>query len=112
MPARRLARALLIMWHPTNAGGQPMHARERLTQHLKEHLRQRELRPQHRQLAFAYKGHVIELAVDESLYRGPFVSVLERGRPVREFRAQGGHYDWDAIAAAVIDVAEGRVAHG
>ena len=89
-----------------------MQARERLTQHLKEHLRLRGLRPLHGQLAFAYKGQVIELAVDESLYRGPFISVLERGRPVREFRAQSGHYDWDAIAAAVIDVAEGRVAHG
>jgi hypothetical protein len=83
-----------------------------LTAELKEHLLYRGLRPLHGQLAFAYKGQVVQLAVDESLYRGRFVAVLDHGRPVREFRAQGGQYDWDAIAATIVEVAEGRVAHG
>jgi hypothetical protein len=89
-----------------------MRSTETLTAELKEHLLYRGLRPLHGQLAFAYKGHIVQLAVDQSLYRGPFVAVLEHGRPVREFRAQSGQYDWDAIAAAVIDVAEGRSARG
>ena len=89
-----------------------MRSRDTLTAELKQHMLYRGLRPLHGQLAFAYKGHIVHLAVDESLYRGPFVAVLEQGRPVREFRAQFGQYDWDAIAAAVIDVAEGRGAHG
>jgi hypothetical protein len=89
-----------------------MKSRESLTHELKEHLLYRGLRPLHGQLAFAHKGHIVKLAVDESLYRGAFVAVLENGRPVREFRAHAGRYDWDAIAAAVIEVAEGRVPHG
>ena len=89
-----------------------MRSRDALTAELKEHMLYRGLRPLRGQLAFAYKGHIVHLAVDESLYRGPFVAVLEQGRPVREFRAQSGQYDWDAIAATVIDVAEGRGAHG
>jgi len=89
-----------------------MQSRESLAHELKEHLLYRGLRPLHGQLAFAHKGRIVQLSVDESLYRGPFVSVLEQGRPVREFRAHAGQYDWDAIAAAVIDVAEGRVTHG
>ena len=89
-----------------------MQAKERLKADLKEHLLHRGLRPLHGQLAFDHKGQVVELAVDESLYRGRFVAVLEAGRPVREFRGQAGHYDWDAIAQAVIGVAEGRVTQG
>ena len=89
-----------------------MQSREALAVELKENLLYRGLRPLQGQLAFAHKGHVVQLCVDESLYRGPFVSILERGRPVREFRAQAGHYDWDAIAAAIIAVAEGRDTHG
>jgi len=89
-----------------------MPSKERLKSDLKEHLLYRGLRPLHGQLAFVHKGQVVQLAVDESLYRGRFVAVLDAGRPVREFRAQAGHYDWDAIAQAVIEVAEGRVTHG
>jgi len=53
-----------------------MRSRESLTQELKEHLLYRGLRPLHGQLAFAHKGQIVQLAVDESLYRGPFVAVL------------------------------------
>lgn len=89
-----------------------MQSRETLQLTLKEHLLYRGLRPLHGRLAFVHKGEIVELDIDESLYRGPFVTVLERGRVVREFRAQGGNYDWDGIAAAVIEVAEGRGTEG
>ena len=80
---------------------------------LREHLRERGLRALHGKLAFVHNGRIVDVSVDESLYRGPFVTVLERGRVVREFRAQGGDYDWNAIADAVIEVAEGRMStHG
>ena len=89
-----------------------MERKDDLQQSLKEQLLYRGLRPLRGRLAFVHKGCIVELSVDESLYRGPYVSVLERGRPVREFRLQGGAYDWDAIAGAVVDVAEGRTAQG
>lgn len=89
-----------------------MDRKQDLTQLLKEQLLYRGLKPLRGRLAFVHKGCIVDLAVDESLYRGPYVSVLERGRPVREFRTQGGDYDWDGIAAAVVDVAEGRSAQG
>jgi hypothetical protein len=85
-----------------------MHSTEALKSHLKENLLYRGLRPLRGQLAFAHKGKIVHLEVHESVYRGAFVTVLERGRPVREFRIQNGDYDWNAIAAAVVDVAEGR----
>jgi hypothetical protein len=89
-----------------------MQTKEQLKTVLKEHLVYRGLRPVRGQLAFMHKGKIVELQVHESLYRGPFVVVLERGRAVREFRAHAGDYDWNGIAEAVIDVAEGRAAQG
>jgi len=80
---------------------------------LRENLSRRGLRALHGQLAFVHRGRIVELSVDESLYRGPYVAVREQGRTVREFRAQDGAYDWNAIANAIVDVAEGRAAtHG
>lgn len=90
-----------------------MHTTDALKAALTENLIQRGLRALHGQLAFVHRGRVVRLAVDQSLYRGPFVMVLEQGRSVREFRAHDGAYDWNAIANAIVDVAEGRSAtHG
>ena len=90
-----------------------MPSKEELKTILREHLVYRGLRPLHNgQLAFVHKGRIVQLQVNESLYRGPFVSVLERGRAVCEFRAHGGEFDWNAIANAVVGVAEGRPAQG
>jgi hypothetical protein len=112
MGTRVLARWLLISPHLQNVRGLFMKSKETLQMSLKEHLLYRGLRPLHGRLAFVHKGEIVELTVDESLYRGPFVAVLERGRAVREFRAHAGDYDWDGIAAAVIAVAEGRATEG
>ena len=107
-----LARSLLTVVHP-NSRGALMHTTDALKAALKENLIQRGLRALHGQLAFVHRGRIVQLAVDESLYRGPFVTVLEQGRIVREFRAHDGTYDWNAIANAIVDVAEGRSAtHG
>jgi hypothetical protein len=89
-----------------------MQSRDTLQLTLKEHLLYRGLRPLHGRLAFVHKGEIVELHIDESLYRGPFVTVMERGRAVREFRSRDGNYDWDGIAATVIEVAEGRKDEG
>ena len=89
-----------------------MQSKETLQLTLKEHLLYRGLRPLHGRLAFVHKGEIVELHIDESLYRGAFVSVLERGRVVREFRERDGNYDWDGIASVVIQVAEDRTAEG
>lgn len=87
-----------------------MQAKEALKSLLKQNLMYRGLRAVQGRLAFSYKGEIVELAVDESLYRGTFIAVLERGRSVREFRAYDGDYDWNAIAVAVMEVAEARTA--
>lgn len=89
-----------------------MQSTETLTQALREHLLHRGLRPLHGKLAFVHKGQVVELHIDETLYRGRFVTVQDGGRTVREFRSHSGEYDWNAIAAAIVDVAEGHTAHG
>jgi len=89
-----------------------MQSKEQLKAQVKEHLLYLGLRPLHGRLAFVHQGQVVELQIDESLYRGPYVVVLEHGRAVREFRAQGGDYDWSAIAATIISVAEGRPTQG
>jgi hypothetical protein len=107
-----LARSLLRVVH-TKSRGARMHRTDALKAALRDNLLQRGLRALHGQLAFVHRGRIVQLAVDESLYRGPFVVVLEQGRPVREFRAHDGAYDWNAIANAIVDVAEGRPAtHG
>ena len=60
-------------------------------------------------LTFTHKGQAVALVVDQSIYRGHFVSVLDHGRKVCEFRMGGGDFDWDAMAASVIGVAERRL---
>ena len=55
-------------------------------------------------LGFAYQGNVVRVTVNESLYRGPFVTVHDKPYASRQFRAIDGAYDWDAIARAIVDV--------
>jgi hypothetical protein len=107
-----LARGLLAALHPIRTFEVAMRNRDELERVIKEQLLYRGLRPVRGKLAFAHKGAIVELCIDYTLYRGAFIAVQERGRTVREFRAQAGDYDWDALAAAVVDVAEGRAAVG
>jgi hypothetical protein len=59
-------------------------------------------------LAFAHGGEVVELAVEQSVYTGCMIVVLDGRRKMRHFRARCGEYDWNAIAACVVEVASNR----
>ena len=61
------------------------------------------------QLAFAHKGQAVAVSVDESPYTGYFVTLHDRGRPVRQFRMRSGDYDWNAIAAIIAEIAESHL---
>jgi hypothetical protein len=107
IPRPPLARSLLIRAQRKTNGGS-MRSKEALKSMLKQHLMYRGLRAVQGRLAFSYKGEIVELDVNESLYRGTYIAIVERGRAVREFRAHDGEYDWNAIAVTVMEVAEAR----
>ena len=60
-------------------------------------------------LAFAHKGQAVSLSIEQSVYTGHYVTVHDRGRPARQFRAHGGNYDWNDIANLIIEIAESRL---
>jgi len=107
MAAGALARSVLQEQHSRLSGG-PMRSKDALKSMLKQNLMYRGLRAVQGRLAFSYKGEIVELAVNDSVYRGTYIAVMERGRAAREFRAYNGDYDWNAIAVAVMEVAEAR----
>jgi hypothetical protein len=55
-----------------------------------------------------HEREVVELAIEQSVYTGYFVVVLDGRRKPRHFRARAGGYDWNAIAACVIETADQR----
>jgi hypothetical protein len=59
-------------------------------------------------LAFIHNGHRVEVTIDKSVYRGYFITVHAAQRPELQFRAVAGGYDWNAIAACIVEIAEGR----
>lgn len=61
------------------------------------------------ELAFAHKGHAVSLSVEQSVYTGYYITVHDRGRPARQFRAHAGNYDWHGIANLIIEIAESRL---
>ena len=60
-------------------------------------------------LAFVYAGQQVQVTVDKSLYRGHFITVHDGHRPARQFRATAGGYDWNMIAAHIIEIAKQRI---
>jgi hypothetical protein len=60
-------------------------------------------------LEFVHKDQNVTLTVDETIYRGYFITVIENGQKVREFRAGVGGFNWGAIAATIMEVAERRL---
>ncbi|HVO89345.1 MAG TPA: hypothetical protein VMV45_12445 [Casimicrobiaceae bacterium] len=60
-------------------------------------------------LAFSHKGQVVTMTIERSVYRGHFVTLHDGRRPPQQFRAVGGGYDWNAIAAAIVEIAESRI---
>jgi hypothetical protein len=85
-----------------------MRSKDALKSMLKQNLMYRGLRAVQGRLAFSYKGEIVEVEVNESVYRGTYIAVMERGRAAREFRAHNGDYDWNAIAVTVMEVSEAR----
>ena len=61
-------------------------------------------------LAFVHKGQTVKVAIEASVYRGYFVTVYDGLRPTRQFRARADAYDWNAIAAHIIEIAERKIA--
>ena len=62
-------------------------------------------------LAFVHRGRSVRITVDQSVYRGYFVTVHDsRPNPSQQFRARAGAYDWNAIAASIREVAERQLA--
>ena len=61
-------------------------------------------------LAFTHNGQAVKVTIEESVYRGHYVTVFDGNRTPRQFRATAGGYDWNAIAAHIRDVADQRVA--
>jgi hypothetical protein len=86
-----------------------MEKRRELEALLTEQLLSRGLGRVDGQLAFVHRGQAVTLNVDETIYRGYFITVLDRGHKVVEFRAGIDTYDWNAIAALIVDLAERRL---
>ena len=60
------------------------------------------------ELAFVHKGEKVTLTIEKSVYRGLIVKVHDAPRPPRDFRERTGDFDWNLIAAHIVDVAEAR----
>ena len=86
-----------------------MESRQELEATLTDQLLARGLERVSGQLAFVHDGQTVSLKADKTIYRGFFVTVLDRGQTVREFRSSVGSFDWDAVAAIIVDVAECRL---
>lgn len=59
--------------------------------------------------AFAHRLQAVAMTVDESPYRGHYLTVHDPGRPARQFRQCAGHFDWHMIAATIVEIAESRL---
>jgi hypothetical protein len=60
-------------------------------------------------LAFLHKGEAVKVTIDQSVYTGYFVTVHDGPRIARQFRARAGVYEWTAIAAQIVEIAESRL---
>jgi hypothetical protein len=86
-----------------------METRQEIEAVLTSKLAQRGLRRAHGQLAFVHRGEAVTLEINESVYRGHFITVQDRVGGAQEFRAYAGTYHWDSIARAVVEVANRRL---
>jgi hypothetical protein len=59
-----------------------------------------------------HEDRAVHFKVHEHVEAGLVVVVLRTGQPVRQFSSQGGNYDWNGIAAAVVDIAQGYETQG
>ena len=87
-----------------------MEAHESLEADVERQLMKRGLAPVPGALAFVHRGQAVRLEIGESVYRGLIVTVHDTAGRRRQFRSQDGQFDWDAIASAIVAIAERR--HG
>jgi hypothetical protein len=73
---------------------------------LVQQMRQRGLARAPGPLAFVHRGVSVRASINESVYRGHYVTVHDTPFRGRQFRAHGGQFDWDAIAAHIVDLVE------
>ncbi len=60
-------------------------------------------------LAFIHKGQAVEVSIERSVYRGLFLTVHDRARTPVQFRERAGDFDWNAIAATIVAIAQSRL---
>jgi hypothetical protein len=60
-------------------------------------------------LAFVYRGHPVTVTIDQSVYRGFYVTVHDGHRPPHQYRAHLGEYDWDEIATHIKQIADSHL---
>lgn len=85
-----------------------MEAHESLEADVERQLMKRGLAPVPGALAFVHRGQAVRLEIGESVYRGLIVTVHDTAGRRRQFRSQDGQFDWDAIASAIVAIAERR----
>jgi len=86
-----------------------MESRHALEQVLTDQMHARRLCRADGPVAFLHNGYVVTMHVGATIYRGHFIAILDNGRKVLEFRAGLRGFDWNAIAAGIVDAA-GRIA--
>jgi hypothetical protein len=60
-------------------------------------------------LAFVHRGYAVTVTIDQSVYRGFYVTLHDGNRPPHQYRAHLGQYDWDEIAAHIKRIADGHL---
>ena len=85
-------------------------AQDALEADLGRQMMKRGLAPVPDALAFVHRGQAVRLEIGESVYRGLIVTVYDTAAQRRQFRAADGAFDWEAIAAAIVDIADRRLA--
>ena len=59
---------------------------------------------------FVHDGQLVEVTIEKGAYRGHLITVHDGHQPPRQFRAIAGGYDWNLIAAYIMEVAKRRTA--
>jgi hypothetical protein len=86
----------------------PMSACDELEAMIVRNLMLRGLPRVPNRLAFIYAGEAVELTIEQSVYSGYFIVVRHSQQKLRQFRARAGAYDWNEIAAFIVETAERR----
>ena len=56
------------------------------------------------QLAFSWQGQPVMASIDPIPYTDFFLTVHDRGKPLWQFRARAGEYDWNQVGAIIAEI--------